>query len=83
MRKTFFFMIALGTFAFIAAPALAGSLVLSKVYSKEELKTACDKNGSSHRPLIPLDWKWMLLIFKGTSGVELYGRTYAHPITGC
>ena len=45
MRKTFFFMIALGTFAFIAAPALAGSLVLSKVYSKEELKTACDKNG--------------------------------------
>jgi hypothetical protein len=45
MRKFFIALLALGTFAFVIEPALAGRVSISKKVSAGQLKAACDKAG--------------------------------------
>ena len=45
MRKFFVSLLALGTFALVIEPALAGKVSISKKVSAGQLKAACDKAG--------------------------------------
>jgi hypothetical protein len=47
MRKAFAYVIALGTFTFIAVPALAENVDIGGTHSAQEIKTTCKKAGGT------------------------------------